>query len=328
MDNRNMNNKKNIYRCLNDLNLRIILGFALIVFLLLITATFSILSYTKITNNVVVNNDINEGYAKEDIKAINEVRELFLAYLSSAKYDMFGKPELDLTDQLNNQSSYIIETAQWLLAKYGRIQIDADTFLSFDDKSRYITIVNGICTFVTDVSVDIPVERNYYLFRESFVPTCSGTWCTYPSSLDDTFVYFEFGNEIRSSTIKADYALEMIDKRFVNSSYLNHNEEDPYETNSSYYLFKNISDKIYIYNVDQKTWMSTTEEIADVKLTDEFISLLTTNNILYMYCIKDCLLFKVGKIEKSLHLNSEDVAYLPDEYNIKDIKKYHKCTAE
>lgn len=324
MNNRNMNNKKNIYRCLNDLNLRIILGLALILFLLMIIATFSILTYTKITNNVVVN---KEGYAEEDIKAINKVRELFLAYLSSAKYDMFGKPELDLTDQLNNQSSYIIETAQWLLAKYGKIQVDADTFLSFDDNSRYITIVKGICTFETDVSVDIPVERNYYLFRESFVPTRSGTWCVYPSSLDDTFVYFEFGSEIHSSTIKSDYALEMIDKRFVNSSYLNHNEEDPYETNSSYYLFKNISDKIYIYNVDQKTWMST-EEIADVKLTDEFISLLTTNNILYMYCIKDCLLFKVGKIEKSLHLDSEDVAYLPDEYNVTYIRKLHKCTEE
>lgn len=317
-----------IYRYFKNLNVKLIIGFVTNFVLLLTILFFSILS-NKTTNNMDMNiNEINKGYDKEDINAINEVRELFFAYTLSAEYDKLGIPELDIADLHNDKTYHIIEEAQRLLRKYGKVQVDVDTFISFDRDSRYITLINGICTFETNVNVDIPIS-NYYLFPESFVPTANGSWCVYPSGLDNKFLFFQFGSNIKSSTIEADCAIEMIDKRFVNSCYFDHYDERPYAENTKYYLFKSIvSNKIYIYNVTEKSWTSIDEEVRDIKVNKNFISIITTKDNFYMYCIKDTILFKVGKTKKSLY--SSSLAYIPDDdsYDFKDIiKKCHKeCT--
>lgn len=317
-----MNIYKKICRHLQNLNVKILFGFALICVLIIASIVINISLYYKQNNINNENVDINTGYNEEDLDEIDKIRDLFSVYLKSAKYDKLDTPEIDLRDQYSAQTSETINIAQRLLAKYERIRIDADTFLSFDN-SRYIT-VTGMSTFTTNVNVDIPVKRNYYLFSEYFVPTANGSWCVYPNALDNEFHFFQFGKEISSSTIKSDCALEMIDQRFINISYLDPNEKNPYN-NSSFYLFKSkVLDKIYIYNINKKKW-KTLDDVRDVKVTEKFISLITTKDEFYVYCVKDDLLFKVGKTKNPLKFHN---LYMPAGYTIKDIRKCHKCTSK
>lgn len=315
---------KKIVRRLQNLNFKLLLGFGIIFVVSIISIVINIsLHYNQDNINV----DINSEYKEEDLNDIEEVRNLFVSYIASAKYDVYNEPQINLCS--NTKTTGIIKKAQRLLDKYNRIKIDTDTLLSFDNNSRCITISTDIFTFETDVNVDIP--PSLLLDYDNLVPADNGTWCALDVSIPDTtfysvFYFFQFGTELRSSTIKSDCGLRMIDKRFVNNSYFNHSEEDPFLEDNKFYLFKSISsDKLYIYNTDKEMWKSSDGEVRDVKVTDEFISLITTTNILYMYCIKDSSLFKVGKTEKSLHLDYEEIAYLPDEYTMADIEKLHKC---
>lgn len=318
-----MANKK--FNIIFNRKLNILLFLLILVIILIIISLFvkskESLPNIKENNEYEYNLDLNKGYAKEDIDDIEKVRNLFSSYLSSADYSMFNQPNFDLTERYSKDSE-ITSIAQKLLSKYTKIKIDNENILTFDKNSRCIIIRNGPCTLNTNVNVDIPVSHfNYYLFNESFVPASNGTWCVFPNGLDDTFVFFQFGQEDNSRKIKSNCALVMLDKRYINNDFYNYSDGSPYEEYSKFYLFKStVSYEFYIYSVENKKWIPC-GEIRNAKATNDFVSLIDTDNNFYLYCVEHSKLLKVGKSKALL----EPAA--PNEQQIyKSFLDHSKCT--
>lgn len=268
--------------------------------------------------------NLNRGYAKEDIETIEEVREFFLFYSNAYKYDI---SESSLVNQYNEKTRRIMNNAQILLGKYGKIRLDSQQKLTYDKNSRLLKITSNGLEKVTNIGVDIPWPF-IYLVNDIIIPSGNGSYVWN----EGRYIYYQFGkrNDDKIIEIPSEY-LKMKDLRFINSR----NEEMSYESNSQYYIFFDTLTKsdYYIYLVDEDKWIEF-DNIRDIKVEKDFISFIDESNNCYVYCIEHKSKIYAGKVEDESVLywdNNPVRMYLPDSISLNSslkedlFKKHLKC---
>lgn len=255
-------------------------------------------------------NNINKGYAEEDIETINEVREFFLFYFKAEEYGVW------LADLEFSNCMTIVDNSRELLRKYGEIQLDEDKKLAFN-KKRKIQIVQEAFTLDTEFNVDVKSHSSNYIVSGEVV-TELGTWERVNSGIPK-YVLYLFGNEM--DTIEFDnvpLTLSMVDISKLNFS------GSVYKVDTKYYLFGDRNkysqeyQDYYIYVIDENEWIRFTS-IRDIKIENDFISFIDSDNYFYVYCIEHNSTIYVGEVAEgeSLSWNYDPVyIYLPDSNNL------------
>lgn len=237
--------------------------------------------YWHHTYNQEKTSDINEGYAKEDVEAIEEARDFFLFYFKAEEY---GISHIDFW---GTNCMSIVDNSKELLRKYSEIKLDEDKKLTYDKKKRKIQIVQEAFVLDTEFNVDIQSRDIYYVYG-SEVTTEYGTWVKRDAGIPQ-YVLYLFGNDMEKIEISdISYTLQMVDKSQVNMIYY----QEPYKLNTPYYLFRDTNQTssndyqdYYIYVVDQKEWIKFSS-IKDIKIEEKYISFIDSDNVFYVYCIE------------------------------------------
>lgn len=253
-------------------------------------------------------NNINEGYAEKDIETINEVRDFYLFYFKADEYGIFI--ERDLTNCMA-----IVDESRELLRKYGKLQLDENKKLVYNEK-REIQIIQEAFELNTGFNVDIPSHMYYYYLESTEIPTEYGTWVKVDRGVPE-YVLYLFGNVMDTIEFKNVYGtLLMLDISEFNIRKI-------YKADTPYYLFRDgeKSSKeyqdYYIYVIDENEWIKFSS-VKEMKIEDDYISYIDSNDVFYVYCIEHNSEIYVGKVEKEEFLiwTYEPVdVYLPDSVN-------------
>lgn len=239
-------------------------------------------------NNINEEKDnINEGYAEKDIETINKVRDFYLFYFKADEYGIFI--ERDLTNCM-----FIVDESRELLRKYGELQLDENKKLVYNEK-REIQIIQEAFELNTGFNVDIPSHMYYYL-ESVEIATEYGTWVKVDRGVLE-YVLYLFGNVMDTIEFKNVYdTLLMLDISEFNIG-------KTYKADTPYYLFRDgeKSSKeyqdYYIYVIDENEWIKFSS-VKEMKIEDDYISYIDSNDVLYVYCIEHNSVIYVGKVEK------------------------------
>lgn len=253
-------------------------------------------------------NDINKGYEEKDIETINEVRDFYLFYFKADEYGIYFE------HYMLSHCMAIVDESRELLRKYGELQLDEDKKLVYNEK-REIQIIQEAFELNTGFNVDILSHMDMYLESKE-IATGYGTWVKVDRGVPK-YVLYLFGNEMDTIEFDNVYGtLFMLDISEFNIG-------KTYKSDTPYYLFKDgkKSSKeyqdYYIYVIDENEWIKFSS-VKKMKIENDYISYIDSNDVFYVYCIEHNSKIYVGKVEKdeSLKWVYEPVdIYLPNSVN-------------
>lgn len=217
--------------------------------------------------------NINEGYAEEDIETINEVRDFFLCYYDVQKYD----------GDFNywGPSNAIVDKARELLRKYKQIKLDEDKVLMYSEVKRNIQITQEAFILDTEYNVDILSSYGEWIYSYTTIGTPYGTWAKIDRGIPE-YKLFLFGTVMETIELNDNYRqVDMVDISEINSS-------QSYQLDTKYFLFEDYRrdvDDYYVYAIDENEWIPF-KSIKDIAITDDYISFISSENVFSVYCIK------------------------------------------
>lgn len=280
---------------------------AIIVLLVLNLAIVGYCAYNFHEMNEEKNN-INEGYAEKDIETINEVRDFYLFYFKADEYGIW------LEHYRFSHCMTIVDESRELLRKYGELQLDESKKLVYNEK-REIQIIQEAFELSTGFNVDIPSHIDMSLASVE-IATEYGTWVKVDRGVPE-YVLYLFGNVMDTIEFNNVYGtLLMLDISEFNIG-------KTYKADTPYYLFRDGKKSLkeyqdyYIYVIDENEWIKFSS-VKAMKIEDDYISYIDSNDVFYVYCIEHNSEIYVGKVEKEEFLiwTYEPVdVYLPDSVN-------------